>query len=85
MRNNPAHGAKLEYTEHFKKYSRLEKLRRFFPLARNKIYKQFCVQPYNANFLKEQIPTFTENIDKFLDMGGKLVKNFKWEQDFSHL
>jgi len=30
MRNNPKWGTKLEYTETFKKYSRLEKIRRFF-------------------------------------------------------
>ena len=39
MRNNPTHGAKLEYAETFKKYSRLEKIRRFFNVRKNKIYK----------------------------------------------
>ena len=30
MRNNPKHGAKLEYAELFEQQSRVEKIRRFF-------------------------------------------------------
>ena len=43
MRNNPKWGTKLEYTETFKKYSRLEKIRRFFAAKKQKIYKHFCI------------------------------------------
>jgi hypothetical protein len=51
MRNNPnTEGNKSEYSEAFKKYARLEKIRRFFYLKKAKIYKHFCIQPYQANF-----------------------------------
>tara|TARA_B110000305_G_C18868846_1_gene372187 strand:- start:14 stop:418 length:405 start_codon:yes stop_codon:yes gene_type:complete len=43
MRNNPKHGTKLEYTEAFVKYARIEKLRRFFTMKKQKIYKHFCI------------------------------------------
>lgn len=43
MRNNPMHGNKLEYTESFKKHARLEKIRRFFNMKKQKIYKHFCI------------------------------------------
>ena len=34
MRNNPEHGTKLEYADSFKKYARLEKIRRFFNMKK---------------------------------------------------
>ena len=41
MRNNPKYGNKLEYTEIFEKYAKIEKLRRFFTVQRQKIFKLF--------------------------------------------
>lgn len=66
MRNNPAHGTKLEYTEVFKKYSRLEKIRRFFNMKKQKIYKHFCIQPYQANFTKAHVKEYVQSLDTFL-------------------
>ena len=43
MRNNPNTGAKLEYAETFKKYARIEKIRRFFSQRKQRIYKHFCI------------------------------------------
>ena len=34
MRNNPKFGTKLEYSETFNKFARIEKLRRFFTFKR---------------------------------------------------
>ena len=43
MRNNPKHGAKLEYAELFEQQSRVEKIRRFFNVKRQKIFKHFTL------------------------------------------
>ena len=81
MRNNPKFGNKLEYTETFRKYAKIEKTRRFFSVKRQKIYKHFMLQPYQGNFVKRHIPEFIKAIDDFLKMSGKLVAHFvAWEQ-----
>lgn len=41
MRNNPKHGNKLEYSDIFLKYAKIEKIRRFFSIKRQKVYKHF--------------------------------------------
>mgnify|MGYP003348578650 CR=1 FL=1 len=41
MRNNPKHGTKLEYSEMFEKFARVEKLRRFFMMKKTYISSQF--------------------------------------------
>lgn len=43
MRNNSKFGNKLEYSEIFEKYAKIEKLRRFFSVKRQKIYKHFML------------------------------------------
>ena len=43
MRNNPKYGKKSEYDELFRKYSKAEKIRRFFITKRPKIYKLFML------------------------------------------
>ena len=43
MRENPKFGNKLEYTDIFRKYARIEKIRRFFSVKRQKIYKHFML------------------------------------------
>ena len=85
MRNNPRHGSKLELTEPFIKYSRVEKIRRFFNRRKQKIYKDCCIQPYQANFTKENFEEYLQSLDAFLDMKGKLVDHFKYEEHFTHL
>jgi hypothetical protein len=52
MRNNPKHGTKSEYTNSFGQWSRIEKIRRFFSSKRPKLYKHFCIQPYQNSFSK---------------------------------
>ena len=85
MRNNPRHGNKLEYTELFLKQSRVEKIRRFFHMKKQKIYKHFCIQPYQANFQKKNVQTYVNSLDSYLQMSGKLTKNFKFDTFFSEL
>ena len=46
MRNNPKFGTKLEYSDIFRKYAKIEKIRRFFSVKRQKVYKHFMLQPY---------------------------------------
>ena len=58
MRNNPTHGAKLEYADLFEQYARVEKIRRFFVAKRQKIFKHFTLQDYNANFRKCDIEPY---------------------------
>ena len=82
MRNNPKHGTKLEYTDHFIKYARIEKIRRFFNTKKQKIYKHFCIQPYQANFTKKHIKEYIQALDGFLQMEGNLVNNFKTDHLF---
>lgn len=79
MRNNPRHGASLEFQDAFDKYSRLEQIRRIFILKKAKISKHFDMQPYKGNFKQENVPTYIESLDSYLQMGGKLVKHFPWK------
>ena len=76
MRNNPKYGHKLEYADIFSKYAKIEKIRRFFSVKRQKLYKHFMLQPYQGNFVKRHIKEFIKSIDDFLKMEGKLVANF---------
>ena len=48
MRNNPNtnKGETLEYSSAFVKYARIEKIKRFLNTKKQKIYKHFCIQPY---------------------------------------
>ena len=85
MRNNPKTGIKLEYSDIFDKYARIEKLRRFFSIKRQKMYKHFMLQPYQANFVKRHIKDFIKAIDTALKMEGKLEKNFKTEEQFMNV
>lgn len=65
MRNNPKHGTTLEYTENFIKYSRIEKIRRFFNTKKQKINKHWGVK-YQAGFTKRDIPEYIQALDGFL-------------------
>ena len=76
MRNNPKHGAKLEYADLFIQYARVEKIRRFFSIKRQKIFKHFTLQPYHANFCRKDIEQYVSTLDNFLQMEKKLVQNF---------
>ena len=76
MRNNPKHGHKLEFSDLFSKYTKIEKIRRFFSMKRQKIYKHFMVQPYLGNFVKRHIGEFVKSIDDLMKMNGKLVEHF---------
>jgi hypothetical protein len=58
MRNNPKFGAKLEYADLFEQYARVEKIRRFFQAKRQKIFKHFTLQEFNANFRKCDIAPY---------------------------
>mmetsp|Transcript_34580 Transcript_34580/g.52899 ORF Transcript_34580/g.52899 Transcript_34580/m.52899 type:complete len:86 (+) Transcript_34580:331-588(+) len=84
MRNNPNHGAKLLYNKTFTEYARIEKIRRFFSTKRQKIYKHFCIQPYQANFTKGYVKEYLVSLDGFLQMEGKLIKEFPMETHFEH-
>mmetsp|Transcript_38388 Transcript_38388/g.36756 ORF Transcript_38388/g.36756 Transcript_38388/m.36756 type:complete len:160 (+) Transcript_38388:258-737(+) len=75
MRNNPKYGTKLEYSEMFQKYARIEKIRRFFSIKRQKIYKHFMLQPYQGNFVKRHVNEFIQAMDDYLKMEGKLASN----------
>jgi hypothetical protein len=68
MRNNPKSGVKLEYADIFRKYAKIEKIRRFFSVKRQKLYKHFMLQPYQGNFVKRHVPEFIKAIDDFLKM-----------------
>ena len=85
MRNNPKYGSKLEYSEIFRKYAKIEKTRRFFSVKRQKIYKHFMLQAYQANFVSRHVPEFIKAVDDFLKMSGKLVANFKANDYFPNL
>jgi len=80
MRNNPKYGAKLEYADLFVQYARVEKIRRFFVIKRQKIFKHFTLQPYHANFCRKDISQYVSTLDNFLQMEKKLVDNFKPEE-----
>jgi len=85
MRNNPKHGKKCEYTELFQKYTKVEKIRRFFNSKRSKIYKNFMMQPYHHHFNKKNAKNFVEQIDTLFKMAGKLVHFFIVEDHFHSL
>ena len=85
MRNNPQHGHHLEYQDPFVKYARIEKIRRFFTQIKQRLYKHFCIQPYQANFTKKHIKEYILHLDAFLQMEGKLVKHFKTDGLFKDL
>ena len=85
MRSNPKHGTKLEYTDLFIKHARIEKIRRFFTHRKTKIYKHFTLQPYFANFTKRHIKEYLQSLDGFLQMEGKLIANFPWENYFTEV
>lgn len=79
MRNNPEHGADLEFKDLFKEYARQEKLRRFFTLKRQKIFKHFNQQPYHTNFTYDCVPKYLEALDELLFQKGAIVRNFDVE------
>lgn len=85
MRNNPKYGTQLEYTDIFRKYAKIEKIRRFFSIKRQKIYKHFMLQSYHNDFTKKNIADFVKSIDNFLKMEGKLIKNLSVNEVFSSL
>ena len=85
MRNNPKHGAKLEYHDAFVKHARIEKIRRFFSSKKQKIYKHFCIQPYQATFSKKHIKEYIQSLDGFLQMNDKLINNFNTDNIFKEL
>ena len=85
MRNNPKYGTKLEYSEIFAKYTKVEKIRRFFSQKRQKLYKHFMMQPYNKEFNKENIAKFIQSVDDLLKIEGKLVAHYKVEQQYGQL
>ena len=76
MRNNPKHGTKLEYTDMFTKYARIEKIKRFFNSKKGRIQQHFAIQPYYATFSKKDVKTYCEALDGFLQMDGKLIQNY---------
>ena len=80
MRNNPKHGAKLEYAELFEQQSRVEKIRRFFQNKRQKIFKHWTYQEFNANFRKMDIGPYIVQLDQLLLMDRKLVEAFDVEE-----
>ena len=82
MRNNPKYGTKLEFESLFNDWSRVEKMRRFFTLRRQKLNKHFSQQPYHQAFTFELADTYIKTLDKFLMLEGKLYDNFKLDDFF---
>ena len=82
MRNNPKHGAKLEYAETFDIYTKVEKVRRFFVSNKQKIYKHYCIQPYQDNFTKSKLKEYIKALDGFMQMNGRLCDNMDIESSF---
>jgi len=82
MRNNAKFGTKLEYEDLFKEWSHVEKLRRFFHLRRQKIFKHFSMQPYHNAFTFELADGYVSVLDKFLMLNGKLYSGFKIEDHY---
>lgn len=76
MRNNPKHGNKTEYQALFAKFTKVEKIRRFFLAKRPKIYKHFMLQSYHATFTKKYTRNFVEQLDNMFKIGGKLTHFF---------
>lgn len=85
MRNNPKHGAKLEYADLFEAQSRVEKIRRFFQAKRQKIFKHFTLQEFNANFRKCDIAPYVSALDLLLLMDRKLIDAFDVEEHWSQV
>jgi hypothetical protein len=85
MRNNPKHGAKCEYKDLFEKFTRMEKIRRFFVIKRAKIYKNFMLQSYHNKFTKKNSRHFVEQIDVMFKMAGKLKHFFVIDDHFHKL
>ncbi len=85
MRNNPKHGTKLEYSEMFVQYAKVEKLRRFFQFKRQRIFKHFTRMEYNTNFIRKFVEDYIHELDEELDMKGKLESNFKAQHHFGNL
>ena len=85
MRNNPKTGKKSEYQELFKKYSKAEKIRRFFMAKRPKLYKLFMMQTYHSHFTKKSAKHFVEQIDNMFKMATKLTHFFLIEEQFHML
>ena len=54
-------------------------------MKKQKIYKHFCIQPYQANFTKVNFGEYVEALDSFLAMEGKLIENFKWQKYFADM
>ncbi len=54
-------------------------------MKRQKVYKHFMMQPYQANFTKKHISEFIKAVDDFLKIDGKLVEHFKSQDHFSKL
>lgn len=79
MRNNPKHGAKLEYSELFEQLAKVEKVRRFFMQKRQKIFKHFALQPYHSNFCLRDVNKYVSALDLLLLMDRKLEEAFKAE------
>ena len=79
MRNNPKFGSALEYGDLFTQYAAVEKLRRFFFLKRQKVFKHFTLQPYQSNFTFATVPTYVKDLDEFLLQEGKMIAGFKVE------
>jgi len=80
MRNNPKHGAKLEYADLFEQFAKVEKIRRFFQAKRQKIFKHFTLQEFNSNFRKSDIPAYIKSLDLLLLMDRKLIEAFDVEE-----
>ena len=77
MRNNPKFGNELEYGDLFTQYASVEKLRRFFQLKRQKVFKHFTLQPYQSNFTFDVIEKYVADLDEFLLQKGKMKEGFK--------
>ena len=80
MRNNPNKGCKLEYAELFEQFARVEKIRRFFQAKRQKIFKHFTLQQFNANFRKCDVAQYITALDLLLLMDRKLIEAFDVEE-----
>lgn len=82
MRNNPKFGNKTEYGELFKKYSKSEKIRRFFVNKRQKLYKLFMLQTYHNHLTKKHARHFIEQIDNLFKTAGKMNLYFIIDEQF---
>ena len=85
MRNNPNHGAKLEYAELFEQQARVEKIRRFFVAKRQKIFKHFTLQEFNSNFRKCDVAPYVQSLDLLLLMDRKLIESFDPEEHWPEM